>query len=713
MNPTDTYYTARELAGKTGLPKTESAVIRRAKRESWQGRKRQGRGGGVEYHISVLPETTRAALLDEQIAASPETVCPISIKEQTPLPAVQTQQLQELATMKTWQQQVMDARLIIIRLIEKAEPEFGVTKAIRKVVEKAQSNELPEEVARLIPTANARGGKTGKRTLSERTLMRWWSTYLKADRDYRSLAPAVVEKNDLPRWAGDFLKIYQQPQKLSVPHALSLYRQNLPAGERAPSEQAVRRFLAKYSRLEIQKGRMTASELRGQKMHRVRSTEGMQPLDIVQCDGHSFKARVAHPATGRPFKPEICAVVDSVTRCVVGWSVGLAESATTVGDAVRHSCTTNDTKVIGGLPLILYTDKGAGNMAAVNADEIAGLYSRLGITHKTGRPGNPQGRGLVERLNASLWIPAAKELITYTGNGMDTAIARKVYLALDADVRKSKRDKAPVRSEILPTWPQFIDHLEQCVERYHHTPHSSLPKITDAGGKRRHMTPYECWGTHLHSGWLPQVISEKELAHIARPHEMATVTRGNVRLHGKSYGDPVLEHYNTLRLPVAYDIHDPSHVWVKDAEGRTLVKAKLDYNKGSFFSKDEIDKARRHANRTRTAAAKIDEIDAEYYGDGSIETTATDISQDVIETADTLIEKHESKKTTAPLPMNNLDVYNLLAAEKLEGKTLTEKELAWMNEHDHFMLSGKKGRLLKADWQPFAERNKKAKEAKE
>jgi hypothetical protein len=38
------WYTARELAEMrlTGLPKTESAIIRKAKRESWTGRKRLG-----------------------------------------------------------------------------------------------------------------------------------------------------------------------------------------------------------------------------------------------------------------------------------------------------------------------------------------------------------------------------------------------------------------------------------------------------------------------------------------------------------------------------------------------------------------------------------------------------------------------------------------------------------------------------------------------
>lgn len=57
------HYTARELAGKPGMPGTKSAVIRMAKRENWQSRDRTGRGGGREYPLSTLPKQTQIALL--------------------------------------------------------------------------------------------------------------------------------------------------------------------------------------------------------------------------------------------------------------------------------------------------------------------------------------------------------------------------------------------------------------------------------------------------------------------------------------------------------------------------------------------------------------------------------------------------------------------------------------------------------------------------
>ncbi len=56
------YFCNLELAGLAGMPQTVSAVIRKAKKEHWQSRPRQGRGGGLEYHISSLPPETQLAL---------------------------------------------------------------------------------------------------------------------------------------------------------------------------------------------------------------------------------------------------------------------------------------------------------------------------------------------------------------------------------------------------------------------------------------------------------------------------------------------------------------------------------------------------------------------------------------------------------------------------------------------------------------------------
>ncbi|MDD2870113.1 transposase domain-containing protein [Neomegalonema sp.] len=49
--------------GLPGLPSTARRIADRANRDQWQSRPREGRGGGLEYHWSSLPEGARAAWL--------------------------------------------------------------------------------------------------------------------------------------------------------------------------------------------------------------------------------------------------------------------------------------------------------------------------------------------------------------------------------------------------------------------------------------------------------------------------------------------------------------------------------------------------------------------------------------------------------------------------------------------------------------------------
>jgi transposase InsO family protein len=59
------WFKASELAGLCGLPKNVRNITIRASKESWELRKRAGRGGGNEYHISSLPIETQAALVKQ------------------------------------------------------------------------------------------------------------------------------------------------------------------------------------------------------------------------------------------------------------------------------------------------------------------------------------------------------------------------------------------------------------------------------------------------------------------------------------------------------------------------------------------------------------------------------------------------------------------------------------------------------------------------
>lgn len=703
------YYTARELAGLTGLPGTEQNVTSKAKREGWDFRNRQGKGGGREYAFTALPPETRKhlekrstanAIKETAIAIHPEAATPAIEIETTPLPA--------LSTLKGWQVETMNARMIFMRLIEKAEPVIGTTKAIRTIAQQASHGELPLELKPFAKAANKRSGDdASNRTLSERSLWRWWTDWTRSGKKAVVLAPNLGRDHDghivsagtteIPAWAPAFLAAYRVPQKISVAEAVD--RMKLPVGILRPSIHQAYRFIEKYSKLDIERGRKSSKELMGQRSYCERDTSKFRPGDICLCDGHSFKAYVAHPAHGRPFHPEVCAVIDAVTRVAVGWSAGLAESAQTVADAIRHAATVNDLKPEGCIPAILYTDRGAGNMSEVNADELTGIFARLGTTFKTGIPGRSQARGRVERPQKTIWISAAKRLPTYTGEDMDSLVRRKVYLHLDSTVRLAKKNGTTPESKILISWSDFLQLAQETIDNYNRAPHSALPKITDTQtGLRRHMCPLEMWSWHLSQGWTPTLPDADEMEMLFRPQISVKTRRGLVRVWGNSYHNKDLEHYHGGTVHVGYDIHDASHVWVRDQEERLICIAKFEGNKRDFYPVPVVEQAieQRRQRRHKTAMNRVDEIEAEAEGTRrQLAPAAVQITPEQIEASDRvlkLVEKRKERKIVGTVWERYEDI-----CDRAKIGEASAYELQWKVDYEAFSSTGKKAGLYRDD----------------
>lgn len=596
-----------EIAKAVGV--TVQRIHDRMKKESWIPERHKKQGGANVFKINNLPkdvqEAIKSYMWDQDIKAAQLTVN-LPVKTETAVVKPEAKPAPNALYLKDHQRNRATARLHFIRLIEMAVAYgWGVNKAIKRIAEQAKAGELPPGSKYMMELANARKGK--HRTLAYDTMKKWWSKWQDSDKtNYAILAPVDTEKHEMPAWAPHFLKCYQVPQKISVPHALENLVKVLPEGVSMPTEDQAYRFIKnKYSKLDIHKGRMSPLSQRNIKGFTRRDVSGFFPLDIALCDGHSFKARIAHPVHGKPFHPEICWVVDAVTRKALGWSAGLAESAQTVADAVRHCVETN------GIPSILYTDKGAGNMAKDNTEIITGLFTRLGITHETGIPGNSQARGRIERAMQSIWIRLAKEYATCTHKSMDKHAARTVYLLTQSDVKKTGR------SDLLKTWKQFIDDCRRAVEDYNDRPHSELDKIRDqVTGKMRHMTPNECEAAFIAKGWERPVVEKAKLDALFRPQMMVTVIRAEVRLFGNIYFAKDLEHYHKERVIAEYDIHDASKVWVRDQEGRMICEALFEANKKSFFPVSKVEKAteEREKRRIGLKEEQIEDIKAEARG---------------------------------------------------------------------------------------------------
>lgn len=589
------YYSAKELTDLPGLPSSVQGIINKSQRENWPSRARSGKGGGREYPETALPKETQKHLANQRISAD----LPAVIEPAQPPAVIEVDEW----SLTDSQRLERDARLAIVAEIARLQTETRCTQetAINTLITLAKLGRLEPIVARQLELArDKRGAKND--APGARTIKRW----LNAD----SLVPKFNQKNMvMPAWAVDFLKCYQRPQKPSVSMAYAEFASQHRGN--CPSIHQVRRFLDKLPKIHAEKGRMGPRELKSIKPFVRRAFEDLWPNDVWSADGHSFDAEVQHPFHGRPFRPEVTAIIDVGDRSVVGFSVSLSEASLTTVDALRHAFTRS------GIPAIFYVDNGSGYANEMLKDEAVGILSRFGTQVQHSLPYNSQARGVIERLHKSLWIPLAKTLDSYIGWDMDREAKQQFH-------NESRRGDKNGLIRLPISWANFIAACEDAMEHYNNRPHSSLPTIQDPeAGKRRHMRPYEYRARKMNTidGYQHHTIAPEEADILFRPRVVRKILRAEINLFSNRYFNSELATRHGEELQIGYDIHDAKWVWVYDEDGRFLCKAEFNGNSRDYFPKPVIEQARdRRADGRRKRAEKtLEEIEAERNGGLALE----------------------------------------------------------------------------------------------
>ncbi len=597
------WFSARDLAGLPGMPRWRDAVVRIAGRRQWPSRPRRARGGGREYPFSCIPQETREAILARSIERIPDLPAISDGAVPAAAPAAAPTALPSLCD---WQRRRLEARLSILSLVDELGASCGVDAAIREVVDLAALCRLPAHIQALIPSANMRRGASGARLLSSRSIYRWLA---KRAAGNAALAPRAKAQRQEPPWAPQLLALYRRPQKPCLSEVVELLPQALPEGIPVPSYWAARRYLDRTSPIEKNRGRMGPLAIKAIRPFRRRDLSKFLPLDIVLIDGHTFDAEVAHPVSGRPFRPEHTEGIDAVTRKVIGWSIRLAESTWVVIDTIRHGAVSH------GLFNILYVDRGSAYESAAMSDAVIGFLSRLGIRKESSLPYNSQARGLIERLHQSLWVRLAKTYPTYVGAPMDPQAKKLAHKIVRGKV--AGRDP----SSLLPSWAAHIKASTAAVAAYNARPHRGLPRILDPGtGKMRHMSPNEAWAHFEEKGFVPRRVSTEEEADFFRPYDLRIVQRGEIKLFSNCYFSRALEHHHGQQVRVGYDIHDASKVWVRDLEGRLICEAMFEANKGDYFPVSRLEQIdyERTWGRVKRLEKKLAAVRADYEGPAEI-----------------------------------------------------------------------------------------------
>lgn len=158
------WLTAREIAdaGFTELPRTESAIVRLAKREGWVEhpagvRRRAGRGGGMEYSLRLLPALAQIEWAQRHLVVSLPEPTPEAKAEPTDAPALSDRAQRE-----------RDARLAIVAAFESwsrgQRLRFMARVHLFSSKYRAGSLQIEAWIKETIPA------------FSERSLIRWYST---------------------------------------------------------------------------------------------------------------------------------------------------------------------------------------------------------------------------------------------------------------------------------------------------------------------------------------------------------------------------------------------------------------------------------------------------------------------------------------------------------------------------------------------------------
>lgn len=603
------YVVAKELVGVPGMPATTKGIREALQRYvggmSELTRRRSGTKA-IEYSVDCLPEVTQKAIRERYIAQLMEAETPQEpakpvVRRQrdpdaiSPLEAYRgSPQLMEerLNALTENQRQVADARAALVREVFLLEDQgnIGRLKAINYVVSKARSGELPPLLQAAAVTANAKRGSG--RTISRDPLYQWVLKYSQAQNAAERLlllAPGKREEMKVEEisWLADFLAQYRQSNGRPMTEAYDDFvaEWNRRHAEEpymlqiVPSYDAIRRVMKKLPEVTKQKGRVTGSEYR--------QLEGFTRRDWLQMpvnyvwigDGHGMKLKCAHPIHGRPFSPEVTFVIDGATRFVVGWSMDLAENVFAVAGAIQHGIRNH------GKPFIYYSDNGSGETADVLDKEVVGILPRLGVNHPTGIAGNPQGRGIIERLNRTLPMRIARKYRTYFGKGADRETLRKLnrdlrsaFNTLQQGKNLNAKQRAAMRD--LPSWSELCEAVREGVEWYNNRPHSELPM--KANGK--HFSPAEYRKKRLaEEDTEIEWLSDVELRDMFRPMVEKPVRRCEIHWLNNIYYAPELRDEHGRKVLISYDIHDASKITVRRLDGSFICEAVWNGNKRAAF----------------------------------------------------------------------------------------------------------------------------------
>lgn len=499
------WFSAEELAALAlpGFPATRYGVTQFAEREGWaltpeKARLRQGRGGGYEYHIDLLPPETLAYFASKVVGV-------------VEAPAA----MQQAAASEP------RADKIIGPALEARDARLALVAASNKF---ARDGKMPFRTADKAFCALYNSGdldvapwiREQAPALSERSLWRWRDALARDDAS--SLA---VDRGAARRGKGSLdtaedgrvrtfilAHIARQPH-LSAHHLRDLVKDAFPAFA-TPPVRTFQRALAQWK----QEYRVALTQITNPdafKSHFRAAARGAAPVmrlnELWQIDASPADVLCVD---GRH---SIYVAVDLFSRRIIA-TVTRTPRASAVGLLMRRAI------MDWGVPERVKTDNGSDFVAKFTQR----LFASLGVDVEVSAPFSPEQKGHVERAIGTMQRDLMPLLPGYIGHSVaDRKIieARKAFAA-----RLGDTDEKAFCVEI--TAKDLQSYLDRwAAERYAHRPHEGL----------KGRTPFEAAAAWTHP--LRRVENMRALdlllAPVAGKDGLRTVTKSGVRIDGSHY----------------------------------------------------------------------------------------------------------------------------------------------------------------------------------
>lgn len=405
------WFTAAELAEHklAGLPGDKRSINRRAQDERWTARvdangellvrPRSGRGGGLEFHVSLLPGAAQVELAQRGLIETPSKTVEDTISSSWDWFAKQTDKVRAEAERRLAAVEEIDllvasgttASVAVGQVARKLCAGMSTLWNWRRAVEGVPASD------RLPALAPRRTGGGRRAEMDEDLWTIFKSDYLRASE------PTLTS-------------CYRRTEKIAAERGLSV-----------PSEKAFRRRLDREIDAGVLLLRRKGPEALRRSMPALRRTvDHLHAMEWVNIDGHKWDIWVKPPNGGdKPIRPMMVAIQDVRSSKILAWRIGETESTALArlafADLFRDF----------GIPVHAVLDNGRGFASKwltggartrfrfkIRDEDPTGLLTALGINIHWALPyrgqSKPIERAFRDLANDVARAPAAEG--AYTGN---------------------------------------------------------------------------------------------------------------------------------------------------------------------------------------------------------------------------------------------------------------------------------------------------------